>query len=259
MNKIITLSILTFLAQSCSQNKLEKKGFQVNEIRENEAGEKIIGLAFDSLELATRPRSVLLTKHSDHRLVPIYKINYDKNGKPYSGSNNFHRNWRPSEPGNNWNNNYLPGFEALYGYNLINVSHYTNETQTQNEFFTKPVLIKTLYYPAFSNDTLNFKLVVRDYYMVSVYDEDTNKDGYVNARDLRRLYLFDLNGKRIKNLVPTHHSVMSSEYDPANDFMYVFTKVDQNVNGQMEEEEPTHIFWIDLKDPKKSGLQYKPR
>ena len=151
----------------------------------------------------------------------------------------------------------MPGFAAVYGYNFINVSHYNNVTNTQNELFDKPVLIKTLYYPAFSNDTLNFQPVKREYYMVSVYNEDTNQDGYINVKDLRRFYLFDINGELKKELVPLNYSIMSSEYDQENDFMYIFAKLDQNENGQMEENEPTHIFWVSLKDPEINGLQYK--
>ena len=151
----------------------------------------------------------------------------------------------------------MPGFEAIYGYNLVNISHYNNLTNKENFFFDRPVLVKTLYYPAFSKDTLNDVPVKREYYMVSVYDEDTNKDGYINVKDLRRFYHFDIDAKNKLLLVPKDYSVMSSEYDPENDFMYVFARIDRNENGEMEYEEKTHIFWIDLKNPKNRGLQYK--
>ncbi len=58
--------------------------------------------------------------------------------------------------------------------------------------------------------------------MVSVYDDDSNKDGFINVKDLRKFYYFDIEGKNKKNLIPANYSVMSSEYDSANDFMYVF-------------------------------------
>ena len=252
---VCSLCILGLLASACSSNEIEKKGFQVNEITEDENGKKIVGLKIDSLQLLTRPRNVLSTFHVAHRITPIYKINYDKNGKPFTGSNAFHSSWNDDE-GNNWNGNFMPGFEAMYGYNLVNISHFNHTTQTENKFFDNPVLIKTLYYPTPSKDTLNFQPVKRAFYMVSVYDEDTNKDGFINARDLRRFYYFNINGQDPKALIPKTHSVMSSEYDPANDFMYIFAKRDQNKNGQMEAEEPTDIFWIDLKDPQKTGKQY---
>jgi len=150
----------------------------------------------------------------------------------------------------------MPGIEAVYGYNLVNISHYDIVTNKQNNFFERPVLIKTLYYPSLSKDTLNSEPVKRNYYMVSVYDEDTNKDGFINVKDLRRLYLFDIYGVKQKALVPVNYSVVKSEYDAANDFMYVFAQLDLNKNGQINAGEQTHIFWINLKDPTKSGREY---
>lgn len=105
-------------------------------------------------------------------------------------------------------------------------------------------------------DTLNFKPVNREYFIVSVYNEDTNKDGFINLKDLRRLYLFNINGERQTALVPENYSVFKSEYDPGNDFMYVFAQLDSNNNGQQDEGEPTHIFWIDLNDPAQTGRAY---
>lgn len=249
--------ILLAVLISCSDHKPTKKGFQVSRIVENEEGEKVVGLPIDSLNLETRPRHVLLTKHNEHRLTPIYKVNYTKKeNKPYIGSTRFHSTWSNKTLGNVWNSNYMPGFEAAYGYNLINVSHYNNQTKKQNSLFERPVLIKTLYYPAFSNDTLNYEPVSRDYYMTSVYNEDTNKDGFINVKDLRRLFYFDIHGLNPKPLIPTNYSVLSSEYDEANDFMYVHAKLDKNKNGQMEVSEPTSIFWIDLKNPSNNGLHF---
>lgn len=252
--------LIIFILFGCSNNKVEKKGIQVREITENEEGEKIVGLPIDSLKLETKPRNVLLTKNPVHRLTPIYKVNYDKkSGKPFTGSNAFYANyWEYGKnEENNWNNNFMPGFEAVYGYNFVNISHYNSKTKKGNQFFDRPVLVKTLYYPAFSKDTLNNLPVNREFYMVSVYDEDTNKDGFINVKDLRRFYYFDIDAENKSPLIPKNYSVMSSEYDPENDFMYVFARIDENENGQMEYEESTHIFWIDLKNPENRGVQYK--
>lgn len=258
MKKFILALSLSFIIASCSENELEKKGFQVSEISEDESGQKIVDPKSDTLELETRPRNVLLTYHPQHRLTPIYKVNYNKKTKkPFVGSNAFHSTWGNDRgQGNNWNHNFMPGFEAVYGYNFINVSYFNNESQRANTFFEEPVLIKTLYYPAFSKDTLNFKAVVRNYYMVSVYDEDTNGDGFVNVKDLRRFYYMDIEGQNKRVLVPKNYSVLSSEYDSANDFMYIFAKKDTNENGQMDADEPTDIFWIDLGNPENVGEQY---
>jgi len=266
MKNLLPFLLLIFLLSCSNNNSLEKKGFQVNEILEDETGEKILGLKIDSLTLQTQPRNVLRTKNPSHRLTPIYKINYNKKTKkPFIGSNEFHSNYWGfvyNEPNNNyndnnWNYNFMPGFEAVYGYNFVNISHYNNETKQENRFFDTPVLIRTLYYPALSKDTLNGTPIVRSFHMVSAYDEDTNKDGYINAKDLRRFYHFDINGIKQAALVPQNYSVMNSEYDPQNDFMYVFAKLDKNENGKMEYEEPIYVFWIDLKNPVNRGRQFE--
>lgn len=259
IKKVVGLILLVICFASCSDNKIDKKGFQVSEILEDENGKKIVGLNIDTLKLETRPSKVLLTANSEHRLIPLFKVNYDsKTKEPFIGSIDYHANWDIEyDKGNNWNNNLMPGFEAIYGYNLVNVSHYNNQTKMENKLFDKPVLIKTLYYPTFSKDTLNFEPVNRKYYMVSVFDEDTNKDGYINIRDLRRFYLFDSEGKNKRNLIPTNYSVFRSEYDSANDFMYVYAKFDKNNDGKTQKGEPIAIFWIDLKNPDDVGIQYK--
>ena len=74
MNRILTIIFLGLLIVSCFDNNIEKKGFQVNEITENEDGQKVVGLQIDSLKFETRPRNVLLTFNSEHRLTPINKM-----------------------------------------------------------------------------------------------------------------------------------------------------------------------------------------
>jgi hypothetical protein len=256
-----TLTVLCVLAAFCGLigcgNKLEEKGFAVTPPVSDEQNE-IDGISKDSLIFATRPSNVLLMGIPQYRLATVYKVNYDKERKSFIGSNDFHFNYGKigESNGNQWNYNYLPGFEAVFGYNMVNVSHYDIEKQKQKNFFDKHVLIKTLYYPSFSKDTLNYKPVNRNYFMVSVYDEDTNKDGFINIKDLRRLYHFDINAANRRNLVPANYSVYKSEYDPANDFVFIFAQLDENQNGLIDEGETVHIFWIDLKNPERTGRQY---
>ena len=71
-----------------------------------------------------------------------------------------------------------------------------------------------------------------------------------------RFYTFDLNGLNKKELIPRNYSVISSEYDSANDYMYVFAQLDKNNNGQNDDKEDIHVFWIDLKNPNNNGRQY---
>jgi hypothetical protein len=258
---IFLILIFFYSTTSCLNKKLEEKGFQVSNTSDStseEDSEQSNGLSRDSLKIDTQPSDVLLTSTPNVRLTTVYKVNINKkDNSTFIGSNNFHYRYEEEiSKGNNWHNHLIPGFEAAYGYNMVNISHYDIKENKQKKFFEKPVLIRTIFYPTFEKDTLNSKPVNRTYFMVSAYNEDTNKDGFINLKDLRRLYLFNINGEIQKALIPKNYSVFKSEYDSDNDFMFVFAQLDNNNNGRKDDGEPIHIFWIDLKDPNKTGRQY---
>lgn len=260
MKTLITLTAFSIiiLFSDCSRHKYEK-GFSVSPETETTDEDRVDGISKDSVNLPTRPSTVLLTGFPEYRLTTIYKLNYDrKNDSYFIGSDNYYQTYSGDETinGNQWHYNFMPGLEAVYGFNMVNVSLYNVTTKKQKYFFDNPVLIKTLYFPSFTSDTLNYKPVKRDFYMISVYDEDTNKDGFINLKDLRRFYSFNLEGMNKKELLPRNYSIISSEYDSANDYMYVFAQLDENNNGQREEKENIHVFWIDLKNPANNGRQY---
>lgn len=261
MKTPLAIFVLTasMLLAGCGGSRLEEKGFSVNTATDSGDDQRMEGIAKDSASMKTKPSNVLLTGNPRYRLATVYKVNYNKKEETtFIGSNNYHGNYTEIgiTQGNQWNYNFMPGLEAVYGYNLVNIAHYDTATQARKNFFNAPVLIKTLYYPSFSKDTLSYQPVSRNYFMVSVYDEDTNKDGFINLKDLRRFYHFDISAENQKPLVPVNYSVMKSEYDPGNDFMYVFAQLDENENGKCDEGEAIHIFWIDLKNPERTGRVY---
>lgn len=261
MNRFATLAVLMFFLSftSCSDSDHLEKGFPVPTSDEQEGSTEANGLNRDSLKFPTRPSNVLLTGIPSVRLTTVFKVNYRKDdSSTFIGSNNYHYRYEGEEGSlsNNWNGHIMPGFEAVYGYNLVSISHYDIAANKQRLFFEKPVLIKTLYYPSFSTDTLNGVPVSRSFFMATAFDDDTNKDGLIDIKDLRRMHLFNLSGERQGYLVPENYSVIKSEYDPANDLMFVFAQLDANGNGKRDDEEPIHVHWIDLKDPSKTGRQY---
>ena len=152
MRRILIKAIFLFAVlsgwMSCG-NKLEQKGFAVTRTEEDES--KVNGIVKDSLGFPTRPSNVLLTGNPRYRLATIYKVNFNKDSTTFIGSNDFYYNYQSigDKQGNQWNHNFMPGLETVYGYNLVNVSHFDIETQKQKFFFEKTVLIKTVYFPSF--------------------------------------------------------------------------------------------------------------
>lgn len=199
-------------------------------------------------QIPTKPNAVILTGLANHRLVTVYK------SKTENGSSVSWNDYSGDE--SEEMEHFMPGIDILYGYNLLNIAHYDFKTEKMNFLFNNPVLIKTVYYPAFEQDSINKKPINRDYYLVSVYDEDTNKDTLINKKDLRRFYCFDSTSTVKTLLVPADYTVIRSQYDSQNDVMYLFARQDSNKNGMGENSEPIHIFWISLKSPMKAKRLY---
>lgn len=251
MLKSLTFLITIVVIASCSKSTFEKyNGLDLKTTsnkKENQPERYVI----------TKPGRVHKTFHNSHRIIPVFKIDVDEKDKEeYSASSYSHKSWYSYDSLNVWHGHFMPGISAISGYNMTNVADFNPTSGKRTDFFDKNVLINTVYYPATIEDTLNGKPVKRNYYLVSVYDEDTNNDSIINFKDLRRFYHFDLNAKKKTSLIPKDYSVLSSQYDHLNDFMYIKAKKDVNGNGSRETNEPTHIFWIDMSNPKPAKRAY---
>ena len=252
--KPVILSLATFLLiAACTNNDIPEKGFRVRQDTEENTDETDYGLSKDSLKFDTQPGDILLTGWPDIRLTPVYKVNIKpRDNSTFIGDNRYYYSYMF----NTWNDNYMPGIEAVYGYNMVNVSFNNLKESSPRNFFKTYVLVRNIYFPANSIDSLNGEPVKRDYILISVYNQDTNNDGFINLKDLRRLYLFDLNGELKKAVIPENYSVFKSYFDEKNDYMYVYARLDENGNGSVEQNEMVHIFWVDMKNPDKTGRQY---
>lgn len=207
-------------------------------------------------QLNTKPNRVILTGMPQHRLVTIYRVKPKEKQttvERYSSySDSYYRDYEESD----YDIHFMPGIDLQYGYNLVNIAHYDLQTEKMNYFFDHPVLIKSLYYPSFEQDSLHKKPINRNYYLTSVYDADTNTDTLINRKDLRRFYYFNEHASEKIQLLPADYSVVRSQYDSQNDVMYIYATHDANKNGTSDKEEPLHIFWIRLAEPKEAKRLY---
>jgi hypothetical protein len=206
-------------------------------------------------QISTTPNSVLITGLPEHRFITVYK---------WKGSNNKvgdlskSREWYYSYDGyeSGTEAHFMPGLDVLYGFNLLNIAHYDMKTGKTNVLFKKSAIIKTFYYPSEVQDTINKMPVTRNYYLISVYDEDTNKDQVVSRKDMRKFYYLDAGCTTKTQLIPDGYCVMRSQYDAGNDAMFIYAKYDQDKNGAVDKKEPMHLFCIDLKNPTLARRMY---
>lgn len=262
INKLVILTIL--IATSCLISCKKKRDKQSEEqisisstADQSSNNDSLLNSVSGNVtmkQISTFPNKVILTGLNDHRLVSIYKSRTTT-----SSTGNLKRSsysYDSDESGDESSEHFMPGIDILFGYNLLNIAHYDLKLETGNFLFNHPVLVKTLYFPSFTQDSLDNQPINRNYYLVSVYDEDTNKDSLINKRDLRRFYHFDASCKMKKQLLPAAYSVVRSQYDSKNDIMYIFARHDENQNGTEDKSESVHIFWFSLKTPDTAKLLY---
>jgi hypothetical protein len=249
--RIIFVFLFLLGLMSCGEDQKKDYKEQISAVTDNMHSEDTIrSIAHNAnlRTLQTSPKDIIQTGLNDIVLVSIHKKNVT-NHTIYHKEYQYYEDYTKEI-------NFIPGMGLMYGYNMINISYYNRSTNTKSLFFSRPVLIKSLYYPCTDKDSIAGKPVKRNYFMVSAYDEDTNKDTLINKKDLRRLYLVnDLNSTK-SLLIPNNYSVYKSEYNKSFDAMQVYAKFDQNANGVIDKEEPIHIFTINLKNPLDTKLLY---
>jgi hypothetical protein len=204
-------------------------------------------VSFD--QILSQPSRVVLTGLPQHRLITVYKTKED-------AEREVQRSYYENDSEDERYEHFMPGIDLIFGYNLLNIAHYDLASEKLNYLFDHPVLVKSLYYPSFEQDSIDDKPINRDYYLVSAYDEDTYVDTLLNRLDLRHMYYFNAQGAEKLQLIPADYSVERSQYDWQNDLMYIFARHDANKNGNADKKEPLHIFWIDLKKPAKAKRLY---
>jgi hypothetical protein len=260
---IVIVAMIDLFLQACSSQPASVKEEQIR--IQDVSGDSVITDTIPSnsiqgnlslSQVITVPNHVVLTGLAQHRLVTVYKSYSPARTTGYASVSEYGRSVYHEFGESEYAEHFMPGIDLIYGYNLLNIAHYDIHSEKLNYLFENPVLVKSLYFPSFIQDSLNKKPINRDYYLVSVYDSDTNLDTLINKRDLRRIYYFNADGVEKVQLVPPDHSVIRSEYDPQNDIIYIFARQDVNHNGMIEKKEPLHIFWTSLKTPAKALRLY---
>jgi len=250
----ISLSMITRSCGDQEQKQAEEQVFASGAETESRGNDSLFNSVTGNVtmkQVASFPNKVILTGLNDHRLVSVYKSTASR-----GNVTDYKYDYDSDESGDETSQHFMPGIDILFGYNLLNIAHYDFKSEKGNFLFNHPVLVKTVYYPSLEQDSLDKLPVNRDFYLVSVYDEDTNKDTLINKKDLRRFYHFDAGGRVRTAIVPSNYSVLRSQYDPKNDVMYVFARLDENKNGTQEKSEPVHVFWFSLKAPGEAKLLY---
>ncbi|MFV8343082.1 hypothetical protein [Flavobacterium sp. XS2P39] len=117
----------------------------------------------------------------------------------------------------------------------------------------KPVLIQTAtYLKSVADKTQN---QVMAYTMV---DMDTNKDGKLDASDIKALYLSEISGNKLTKISASYQELIDWKLIESKNRLYFRTVEDTNKNGEFDKMDVVHYSYVDLSNKEWRIISYEP-
>lgn len=89
-------------------------------------------------------------------------------------------------------------------------------------------------------------------------DMDTNKDGKIDAADIKTLYISTASGDRFTKLSPDMQELIDWKLIEQKDRLYFRTIEDANKNGEFDKEDILHYSYVDLSAREWKVTTYQP-
>lgn len=144
------------------------------------------------------------------------------------------------------------GENEITGY-LQNLKFQKVDSDSIRPLTDKPALIQTATYLKSVSDRVKKQVMV-----YTMFDIDTNKDGRLDASDIKSLYLSDISGARFTKVSADLQELIDWNLIESNNRLYFRTVEDTNKNGQFDKNDVLHYNYIDLSNSNWKVATYMP-
>lgn len=144
------------------------------------------------------------------------------------------------------------GDYEITGY-LQNLKFQKVDSDSIRPLTDKPALILTATYLKPVADKTKNQIMV-----YTLADSDTNKDGKIDASDIKTLYLSDISGANFTKISEDLQELVDWSLIESKSRLYFRTIEDTNQNGQFDKNDVLHYNYIDLASKKWEVKSYKP-
>jgi hypothetical protein len=168
---------------------------------------------------------------------------------------------------------YEKGWKTKYGTSSVNDLSFTISNVADNEITgylqnlkfqkigsdsikplsEKPILIQTATYLKTIADRIQKQIMV-----YTLMDADTNKDGKLDASDIKALYLSDISGEKFTKISLDFQEAIDWNVIDSQSRLYFRTIEDTNKNGQFDKKDVVHYNYINLSDKDWKVVGYEP-
>ncbi|WP_456314947.1 hypothetical protein [Pseudomonas shirazensis] len=144
------------------------------------------------------------------------------------------------------------GDYEITGY-LQNLKFQKVDSDSIRPLTDKPALILTATYLRPVADKTQNQIMV-----YTLADSDTNKDGKIDASDIKTLYLSNISGENFTKISEDFQELVDWSLIESKNRLYFRTIEDTNQNGQFDKNDVLHYNYVDLASKKWEVKGYKP-
>ena len=234
----IFIAIAVVLLASCKKEVDEKPKV----IYENTSKSAKAEVKIDTTQIVVADLPIQL-EGTNYLIHPIGDLNVyggSSKGRYDSGSNVNDISFKISNYGENEITGYLRNFK------FQEIGSDSLKTLTD-----KPVLIQTATYLKAVADKTKQQILV-----YTLADMDTNKDGRLDANDIKSLYISDISGEKFTKISADFQELIDWTLLESKNRLYFRTIEDTNKNGEFDKNDAVHYHYLNLSDWKVSN--YNP-
>lgn len=174
-------------------------------------------------------------------IFPVGDLNVNSSARGAEYSSNDVR-FRMS----NYSENEIAGY-------LRNIKFQQIGTDSISALSDKPLLIQTATFLKTVADKTKQQILV-----YTLADMDTNKDGKLDASDIKCLYVSDISGARFTKISTDFQELIDWNIIEAQNRLYFRTIEDTNKNGEFDKNDIVHYHFVDLSDKDWKISSYDP-
>jgi hypothetical protein len=236
-NALIALIALTALLVVSCKEETEKPKVIYEETRTS----KNQGKRADSTEIKVADLPVLM-EGTKYLIYPVGDIRiYEDSNRSYGSSRT---NSSVSYAISNYNRFEITGYFENLRFQHVDSTSLSRLTDNK-------IQIQTATY-------LNTLAAKKQLLIYTLVDADTNKDGKLDANDIKALYISGINGKGFSKLSQDMQELIDWNIIEVQNRLYFRTIEDINKNGAFDKNDSVHYHYVDLLAAEYKAIAYNP-
>lgn len=141
---------------------------------------------------------------------------------------------------------YKYNFYSLDFGNCNNIIFYNKKTDETHLLLQKPAVISQFYFPYYSKEYTAKKYW---FLLLGIHEQDTNGDSYINNEDAEKVYISNLSGQNMIQLVPDNSQLIDWYIDEATNNILMKIRIDSNNDKKFTAIDDIEILKIAISSP----------